>query len=126
MFRAARAPWRSPLKGVRFSCGCPAPSSAVEEGARGQLQGPVLANPPPRAGQSCTVVTWGCVGLNAQLQLWCGIRDFSNSHASAPQSWCSGTRWVFRELLSEQMCDVVKVQNVLKAYGKGFPDHAFC
>lgn len=32
---------------------------------------------------------------------------------------------VFRGLLSEQMCNAMKLWNVLKTYGRGFPDHVF-
>lgn len=69
MFRADPAPWRSPLKGARFSCGCPTSSSAMEEGGRGPLWGPVLANPPPWAGQSCAVGARGRLWFNTQRQL---------------------------------------------------------
>lgn len=78
MFRADPAPWRSPSKGVCFSRVCLTSSSASEEGGRGPLWGPVLANPPPQAGCFCAVGARGLVWFNTQRQLWCGIRDFSN------------------------------------------------
>lgn len=61
MFRADPVPWRSPLKGVHFSRGCPTSSSAVEEGASGPLWGPVLANPPPWAVLSGLGVVYGLI-----------------------------------------------------------------
>lgn len=120
-------PWRSPWKSVHFSCRCPIFCSATEERASRALQGPVLAIPPPCAAHSCAVIAQrhGC--FDTQRQLWCGIEGLSHGLLPTPVPHRADAQGhaVFRELLSEQMCNAMKSWNVLKTYGKGFPDHVF-
>lgn len=103
--------------GKVFTSVCPIPSSASEEQASRALQGPVLAIPPPCAGHPRAVI--------AQRHMWCETEDFSRGLIPTPVPHRADAQGhaVFRGLLSEQMCNAMKLWNVLKTYGKRFPHH---